>query len=365
MNDTAIQRIITLRHRLHAIAEPSMHEIKTKETLLAFLCEHTTAECIDCGTWFYAVRRSSVPGAKTIAFRADMDAIVHADTGLPFHGCGHDGHAAAVAGLALLTEGMALDKTVVFLFQPGEETGEGAVLCREVIRWEHIDEIYGCHSIPGYPMGEILWRREVFACASRGMILSFHGQQCHAAYPETGRNPASAISRTLTALDAPADPTVMGYRGMVLATVCGVRIGAKAFGVSAGDGEIFLTVRAHYEDALCRLAEAIEAQARVFCEEDGIALSVSFVDVFPDTVCDSETADAFYARMQQRQLPIRVLDEPMRWSEDFGWYCRETKGVFFGIGAGEDSPALHTDDFCYNDALIRRTEEIFLTLCQT
>lgn len=362
ITEIKLEKIRALQKALHNTPELSMHEKKTAALLKAFLRENTTCEIVDRGVWFYAVRRFS-PDAPTVAFRADMDAIPMASTGEPFHGCGHDGHAAVVAGLAYLTEDIPCKKNLVFLFQPGEETGEGALLCRAVIKEEHIDEIYGCHSIPGYPAGEILFREDVFACASRGMILRFAGTQCHAAYPETGHNPAFAVSRVVGALDGFLDADTMGYRGMVLATVVGLNVGAKAFGVSAGEGELYLTVRAHYGEDLETLISAIRKTAEEACSHDNIALDISFVDVFPDTVCDRDTALSFREKLSENGIPVRTLAEPMRWSEDFGWYTKETRGVFFGIGAGEDSPALHTDAFCYNDTLLARTEEVFLLLC--
>lgn len=362
MTEEQLQTICALRRTLHEHPELSMHETETAELLKQFLRSHTSCEIIDCGSWFYAVRYADSADADTptIAFRCDMDAIVHAGTGKPFHGCGHDGHAAAVAGLAYLTEGMPLNKNLVFLFQPGEETGEGAILCRDVIDAQHITEIYGCHSIPGYPAGEILYREDVFACASRGMILRFTGRQCHAAYPETGNNPAFAAARVVDALHACVSDR--SYRGMVLATVVELKIGSRAFGVSAGEGELCLTVRAHYDEDLDALIGEIRRTAEDACRADGIALDVSFIDVFPDTKNDAETANRFYALLERRGIPVRNLPEPMRWSEDFGWYCKKTRGVFFGVGAGEDAPALHTGSFCYNDALLPRVEEVFLAI---
>ncbi len=364
MIHSCLETITALRRTLHGIPEPSMQEEKTKAALLAFLRKHTTCEIRDCGSWFYALHRCDRQGAPTVAFRADMDAVLHADTVHPFHGCGHDGHAACVAGLALLNEALQRTKNIVYLFQPGEETGEGALLCRSVIEREKVDVIYGCHTIPGYPAGEILFRRDVFACASRGMILRFRGKQCHAAYPETGHNPAFAVSRVTDALYRLLHDSRSCSRGMVLATVVGIRVGAKAFGVSAGDGELYLTVRAHYEEDLEALVSEITAYAHACCEADALTLEVSFVDVFPDTVNDADTVDAFFRQLRNADIPVRPLSEPMRWSEDFGWYAKETKACFFGIGAGLDYPALHTDAFCYNDALIERTEEVFLTLCR-
>ena len=51
-------------------------------------------------------------------------------------------------------------------------------------------------------------------------------------------------------------------------------------------------------------------------------------------------------------LQVLPLEEPMRWSEDFGWYLGQVPGVFFGIGAGEACPGLHTPDYSFPDGLL-------------
>ena len=50
--------ILELRQQLHALAEPSMQELKTKALLMQFLREHTSLELVDCGSWFYAIHRA-------------------------------------------------------------------------------------------------------------------------------------------------------------------------------------------------------------------------------------------------------------------------------------------------------------------
>ena len=52
----------------------------------------------------------------------------------------------------------------------------------------------------------------------------------------------------------------------------------------------------------------------------------------------------------------------MRWSEDFGHYLKICPGAFFGIGAGEAHPPLHTENYAYPDALLMPTMQAFLTL---
>ena len=52
----------------------------------------------------------------------------------------------------------------------------------------------------------------------------------------------------------------------------------------------------------------------------------------------------------------------MRWSEDFGQYLLHVPGAFFGVGAGEEHPALHTAAYEYPDALLGPTADAFLRI---
>ena len=98
-------QIKELRHRLHTCPEISGQERKTKAALKQFLEESTNLELHDCGGGFYAVYRSSTADSakKGVAFRADYDALALPEGGAA-HLCGHDGHASALCGAALLLE---------------------------------------------------------------------------------------------------------------------------------------------------------------------------------------------------------------------------------------------------------------------
>ena len=76
-------------------------------------------------------------------------------------------------------------------------------------------------------------------------------------------------------------------------------------------------------------------------------------DAFPDTTSDDARFDEALARFRAAGLPVRPLTEPMRWSEDFGWLSKAVPGVYFGIGAGEHCPGLHTEAYEFDDALIQ------------
>ena len=88
-------------------------------------------------------------------------------------------------------------------------------------------------------------------------------------------------------------------------------------------------------------------------------------DEFPDTRNEEKLSEKMETLLMQQEIPYTLLEAPMRWSEDFGWYQKECPGVFFGIGAGSDWPGLHTDEFEYNDVLLEKTADIFYLLAET
>lgn len=163
-------KIVALRHDLHCHPELSMQEQETKNRLITFIKENIQLEVIDRGNWFYVQyttkRQSEMPEADTkppIAFRADFDAlpILEDAESLPYasenpgvsHKCGHDGHASALAGLALELDANGADRDVYLIFQHAEEIGRGAQECVPLIKEKKIAEIYGFHNWSGCTSG--------------------------------------------------------------------------------------------------------------------------------------------------------------------------------------------------------------------
>ena len=343
-----------LRQQLHACAEVSGCETRTLALLKEFLLAHTSLTLHECGGGFYAAHReaSSLP---SLVLRADIDALATPD-GPPAHLCGHDGHAAALCGVALALEGMTVGRDVLLLFQPAEETGGGAAACCEaLLAQETPGVIYGAHNLPGFPFGQVVTRPGTFACASRGVTLTFTGQPTHAAYPENGISPALPVGRLLCGLPELAAPE--RYRGMTMCTVIGVRMGEKAFGAAAEAAEVWLTLRGEHDDDLSALHAAVLARAGALAAEGRVAFDACEQDVFPDT--DNSPVHAARVLAACHGSPLHV---PMRWSEDFGHYLKQIPGAYFGIGAGEDWPDLHTASYEYPDALLQHTIDAFLRL---
>lgn len=354
--------VLALRRALHETPERSDQERQTMQLLIRFLQGHTSLEIHPKDGWFYALHRE--PGAaQTIGVRADMDAI-ESSRGALFHGCGHDGHSAILAGLGLALEGAECGKNVCLVFQPGEETGTGGErVCEELMREQQLDRILGYHNIPGAPLGTVLLRPGTFACASLGLILEIAGEQSHAAYPEQGKNPAYLISELILKLPKLIEQIAHGQADrLLMATVVQVKVGERNFGISAGTGTLALTLRGQRQQDLEQLEQSILEQVQKGCASEGMECSWTRQDVFPDTVNQAEVLEQVTACLQRAGIPTRQLPEPMRWSEDFGWYLHQIPGVYLGFGAGETCCGLHTDDYAFPDQLLEPAVTTLKTL---
>ena len=278
-----LQKIKALRKTLHSMPEKSGEEIKTKACLMAFLKENTSLQTEDRGSYFFVYAKA--PGAKMppVAFRADMDAVCGKD-GKPGHFCGHDGHSSILSGLALTLdkEKEKLSRDVYLIFQPAEETGEGAAVCRELIKEKNIERIYGLHNIPGYPEKTVLLKKGTFACASTGLEIRMTGTPSHAAYPEAGKNPGTALAELLLSIEA-LTKQIREQESFVLMTLIGMEIGSESYGVSASDGVLRLTVRGERESVFSRYLEEIRRLANEKASAGGFTLQMKEIERFPAT----------------------------------------------------------------------------------
>lgn len=398
-----MMRIYDLRRRLHSIPEASMHETQTKAMLMSFLKENTELEIVDRGAWFYAVlkvpddrmgdenndsdesRQITEKSVKRlpIAFRADMDAVCGQD-GQPGHYCGHDGHSSILCGAAVMLshamnkcgngyvgdrnnnseeicQNQIINRDVYFIFQPGEETGAGAKLCRELIAEKHIGEIYGLHNIPGYPKNHVLTIDGTFACASTGLEIHMTGAASHAAYPEAGKNPGPALARLLLGVEKLTEEYNQS-RGFVRMTLIGMDVGSANYGVAASEGTLRMTVRAEREKIFASYVDEIKQLARNMADDGGFELEVQEIERFPATENYAENVEKLRKCAADQNIVATELAEPMRWSEDFGYYLQATKGAFFGVGDGKDHAQLHTAGFEFPDEIIEAAVKMFVGL---
>lgn len=388
MDRENLEKIKRLRHELHAHPELSMEERETKRRLMEFLRENTKLFIEDRGHYFYAYANGKNEKLEPIAFRADMDALpMEEKAGLPYgsknpgvcHKCGHDGHCAALCGLALEADRLGTDRPVYFIFQHGEEIGGGGEECAGLIREKGIRWVFAFHNMSGYPEGQVLVKSGVTQCTSKGLTISMEGTPAHASQPEDGKNPAAALAKLALAIEAmagaqrgeenagqgeenAAQEENSSFGGFVLATIVELSAGGRNFGIAASKGSVSVTLRADYERDLNRLEERIRETAQGLAKRYGLALSFEEQDFFPETVNDPEAVSLVRRAAASLKIPVRELSQPFRASEDFGYYLKQCPGAIFYIGNGEDHPQLHTAEYDFNDGILERAVDLFFAL---
>lgn len=361
MNTSNHEKVIALRRQLHACPELSNNEKISMETIHDFLKENTSLSLERYEGWLLATHfeGESLP---YIGFRGDMDAISDGCGGAR-HGCGHDGHSATLCGLGLELEGKKLGKNVCLIFQPAEETGEGAkMICDTWPGLKKLSRVYGLHNIPGHPKGALLMRDDCFACASRGLIVRVVGSPAHAAYPGDGANPSELLSSIVLETPGMIDEILDGADRLLMRTIIGLNIGGENFGLSASEGQLCMTLRAHRQADIEALQRRIEEFTRAGCEAQGMNCSFEERDVFPDTTNHASIVAEVRSIWNDAQMTMKDLAEPMRWSEDFGWYLKNVPGMFFGVGTGENAPGLHTAEYEFDDSIIETAVNAFYKL---
>lgn len=98
--------------------------------------------------------------------------------------------------------------------------------------------------------------------------------------------------------------------------------------------------------------------------EQGLQCTISFIEPFPATVNNKQCVNKVAKAAQEIGLSTGFLAEPMRWSEDFGYYLQKTQGTFFGLGCGLQHAGLHTADYEFNDAIIESAVALYLKLVE-
>lgn len=314
----------------------------------------------------------SEPGLR-ILLRCDMDALPISEVmNIPHrsvfdgvsHKCGHDGHMAILMGVAArLHKHPPAGGSVVLLFQPAEETGEGArkVIIDSKFRDIEPDFVFALHNLPGFPLGSIILKNGAFSSASRGITVELTGASSHASEPQKGESPALAIAQIIEAFTSMSLSSISMDDAAML-TVTHVRAGEKAFGTTPGEGCVLAALRTRGSEAMNIISRRIEKMAETIAETNNLKCRISWTDEFPVTENSGKAVDIIRSAAVNLGLRTVQPDAPFPWSEDFGHFTNKYPGALFGIGAGVNTPALHSPEYDFPDELISLGVDIFIEI---
>lgn len=351
-----IKDIMKLRKKLNSIPEESLYEIQTKKELIGFIKKLSNIEIVDKNNWFYCKYTYNKEDSY-IAFRADYDAVKQ--NGVIKHLCGHDGHSAILAGFVKYVSEIKPKKNIIFLFQPAEEIGSGANICKDIFNYEKIDEIYAFHNIPGYKENSVIIKNDTICLSSIGLEIKLIGKTSHAAYPEYGISVEKGIISIMREID---DYFNKPKNGFALKSLIGIDSGSDNFGSLAGSATINYTIRAENMDDFNSIIDNIYNTVSDISNKNNLKYDIIKHDYFLPTINHQMAVKRIKSISKKLNLEVIDLTAPFRWSEDFGQYLNIKNGAFFGVGIGIDACNLHTENYKFNDNIIETVLNIYIKL---
>ncbi|MBX2815978.1 MAG: amidohydrolase [Saprospiraceae bacterium] len=368
---TSVHDLVDLRKTLHRTPELSGQEIKTAACIRAFVARYRPDKMIEHlgGTGLACIYEYG-QGGPTVVFRCELDALPIQETngfshaslvkGVS-HKCGHDGHMCMVAGLAPWLQQQSFGQgRIVLLFQPSEETGQGAQAVTSDPRFVELQPnfVFALHNIPGEPLHSIQIMDQRFSAEVISFLLRLVGKESHASSPELGNNPAQPLATIVDRLSRyeENDPH---SRQFSLLTPIHIRMGEVAYGISPGEAELHYTLRAWDSAVLEQTKVRTISTIEQICRDYGVHHQIHWLEYFPSSPNDPESNRLVEDAAQELGLTVMHPAHPFRFGEDFGWYSRQWPCAMFGIGAGTSASALHAADYDFPDELLSTGISLF------
>ena len=361
--------LVNLRRDLHRHPELALQEERTAGVIERELDRFGIAHTRIGATGVLGVLRGTQPGSGVVALRADIDALpiqeandveYRSQTDGVMHACGHDAHTASLLGAAKVLSASRdrFGGEVRFLFQPAEETGQGAPDFIAAGALEGVERILGLHSEPGLPTGTIGITPGLNKAAVDHFRILIHGKAAHVSTPQIGADALYAASQIVVALQglvarrtSPMEPVILGV---------GKFSSGTTYNAVAEYAELEGTTRTISQEMRMQVREWIDQTAGQIAHLSGAEARVVWTDVASALINDPqvsrEAAEA--ARNLGDDIQI-VTDRPLALSGDnFAEYQRIVPGCYAYVGTANPAVpgthnSLHNGNFDVDeDALV-------------
>ncbi|WP_026592969.1 M20 family metallopeptidase [Bacillus sp. UNC437CL72CviS29] len=369
------EQLIEWRRHFHRYPELSFHEEKTSQFIYDILQTIPHLEISRPTKYSIMARLTGKRSGKTIAIRADMDALpIREENQFEFvsknpgvmHACGHDGHIAMLLGTVytLVEQREKIQGEIRFLFQHAEENfpgGAGEMVAAGVM--EDVDYIIGAHLWASLEVGKVGVIYGPAMAAPDVFKITIEGKGGHAGIPhETvdsiaiGTQVVTQLQQIVSRLTNPLDSLVLSVTQFHAGTT---------HNVIPEQAKIEGTVRSLKHELREQTAQQIENIVKHITEAYGATYHYSYEYGYRPVVNDEwvtqlveNTALELYGRERVSRL------QPTMAGEDFSAFLQKAPGTFFFIGAGNKEKGIvyphHHPRFTFDEDALPIGVEVFV-----
>ncbi len=364
--DDLLIKIKKWRRDLHAIPEVGFEEYKTANYLYEELVKmnYQPIRLTKTAIIVYLDFKAN----KTLAFRSDIDALeIQEDTNVDYiskhegkmHACGHDGHMAALLGLAYkLKDVKDLPHNILLIFQPGEEVVNGAksIIETGIFDKYNVKGIYGLHLFPDVEEGKIACRKGPLMAQSGELDVMVHGKSAHAGKYHEGIDSIVIASQLISNYQSIVSRMVSPMQPAVLNI--GLIQGGTVRNIVASDTSFHGTVRTYSEVVFNDIVEAMKGYNKGMELAYNCKIDFNCIPFNPPVLNDKN----LYLQLERLAGDCFIeLEEPVMLAEDFSHYQKVVPGVFFFVGTKCDKycSGLHTPTFNFNESVLVKAVELY------
>lgn len=337
--------LIDIRRDLHENPELGFDLFRTSQKVKDFLSKEGIEFYETAQTGICAIIRGK--GEKTVALRADMDALPLQDKKTcgyvskvngKMHACGHDAHTTILLGAAKVLNSIkeVIPGNVKLFFEPAEETTGGAsIMIKEgVLENPKVDAVIGLHVEEWLEAGTVGLKRDVAYAASNPFTIKIIGKGGHGASPHATIDPIVIASNVIVSLQSvvsreisPTDPAVL--------TIGSIH-GGTAQNIIPEEviiSGIIRTMKSEHRDyvktRLIQVVEGIVGSMRGKCE-------INIEESYPCLYNNDKLAEMFENKAREviGEDNVYKLDKPTMGVESFAYFSMKRPSLFYFLGSG-------------------------------
>lgn len=337
--------IIDIRRQIHKNPELSFEEYETAKVISDFLMSWEIEHETIAETGVVALIKGRNPEKKTIALRADIDALpIQESNNVSYcslnagvmHACGHDAHAAMLLGAAKVLNQLRdeFEGTIKLIFQPGEEKlPGGASIMIENGVLEDVDVIIAQHVYPDLPCGEVGFHAGEFMASCDEINITISGKGGHAAKINERSNTTVAAAKILCAISELSSEFNKEERENPIIIAFGSFIADGTYNVIPDKVSLKGTMRTFDENDRKMVKDKIKQICDEVADSFGVQAELFIEEGYPVLINDVNLTESLMsgAKSFMGEEKVKAIPQLMT-AEDFAWYSHKTKACMFRIG---------------------------------